>query len=619
MTIYALRFFLLLLLPHLALSSRESAEIDPWHKQPTHFAKRELTQGYPAFFSTHSANPWSRTRGIWRRGEPGSVLTRTVRVFRNESIVEVKDGGLGSYGGADLDVWSCPDSLTLSESIRYLLRNDCKGNNKQVARTFLIVAWLMVLFYLLGSTASDYFSCTLEKLSDTLRLSPAVAGVTLLAVGNGAPDVFSSVAAFMSSDKSGSIGLSCVLGGALFITTIVSGAVALVTDRESHKACLPKINLVCFVRDALFLLGSAAVLAFILLDGKVYLWEAVMFLSIYGIYAIFVWAAEVLEKRAKVMSPVEVEDPLLSKVMVESSLPQSLHMQQHLYHLHSQELVAELESFEQGKKVRPVFARIEQSLFLIYKHGIERPLAFPRQLTIPVIEEERWSRFFAVASCTLAPLFVGGVWIFQSDASTMLVYIVLGVSTCLGIVLGTLAFLNTEDAKPPSQFLWLWLGGGFFMSIVWFYIVADQVVASLETLGVIFSINPAILGLTVLAWGNCIGDLVADLALACGGRDGVQIAVSGCYAGPLFNMVVGLGLSLMLACWRSVPHPLAITDEDGTLFFIIGFFVAGLLWALVVLPLNNMRLSKGFGAGLLLLYGGFLVTGMCYAMGWISR
>jgi sodium/potassium/calcium exchanger 6 len=62
-----------------------------------------------------------------------------------------------------------------------------------------------------------------------------------------------------------------------------------------------------------------------------------------------------------------------------------------------------------------------------------------------------------------------------------------------------------------------------------------------------------------------------------------------------------------------------ISDDDGSLFFIIGFLVAGLAWALIMIPLKGRRLSRSFGAGLVLLYCGFLATGMCYAMGWILR
>ena len=45
-----------------------------------------------------------------------------------------------------------------------------------------------------------------------------------------------------------------------------------------------------------------------------------------------------------------------------------------------------------------------------------------------------------------------------------------------------------------------------------------------------------VLGLTVLAWGNSIGDMSTNLAMA---RKGLaNMAMTACYAGPVFNLLV---------------------------------------------------------------------------------
>jgi sodium/potassium/calcium exchanger 6 len=321
-------------------------------------------------------------------------------------------------------------------------------------------------------------------------------------------------------------------------------------------------------------------------------------------------------------NPVDKVSDLLgpfSVAMSECALPQwaATTSKWCYYHPQRQDHEVELEYFYD--KHYAIYRKCKRRFIFLYKYGIERPLAVPRLLTIPVIEEERWSRPLAVTSCTLAPLFIGCILLFHCHEGQASTYTILEVSGGIGILLGALAFCNTENARPPQRFIWLWLAGGFFMSIVWFYVVADQLVVCLEMLGAILNINPTILGLTVLAWGNSVGDLVADVALAFRGRSGVQIVIAGCYAGPLFNTVIGLGLSLAVACWTSYPEPLMISDDDGSLFFIIGFLVAGLAWALIMIPLKGKRLSRSLGAGLVLLYCGFLATGMCYAMGWIWR
>ena len=77
---------------------------------------------------------------------------------------------------------------------------------------------------------------------------------------------------------------------------------------------------------------------------------------------------------------------------------------------------------------------------------------------------------------------------------------------------------------------------------IWLDLFADELVALVETLGVETSMKPAILGLTLLAIGNSVGDFVADTAFA---RDGnPQMGLSSCFGSPMFNDVIGNFLTI---------------------------------------------------------------------------
>ena len=72
---------------------------------------------------------------------------------------------------------------------------------------------------------------------------------------------------------------------------------------------------------------------------------------------------------------------------------------------------------------------------------------------------------------------------------------------------------------------------GFFIAATWIDTIADALVGLLQFLGTISRIPSSILGVTVLAWGNSLGDLSANLAMA---RKGMpDMATTGCFAGKL--------------------------------------------------------------------------------------
>jgi sodium/potassium/calcium exchanger 6 len=234
---------------------------------------------------------------------------------------------------------------------------------------------------------------------------------------------------------------------------------------------------------------------------------------------------------------------------------------------------------------------------------LEMPLYLPRRLTIPIICEEKWSKVYAISSMILAPLLLSFLWNthkgYSISSTNIIVY---GIGLLVGIIFGLIAFFTTEMLVPPKKCLFMWLVGGFIMSVTWSYIIAQELVGLLVSIGFICRISPSILGLTILAWGNSIGDLITNLTMALnGGQEGVQIAISGCYAGPIFNTLVGLGISLVSSTWSQYPQPILI-PKDPYLWETLVFLVFGLVFALLVLLKKDMKLDGVLGGGLLVVY-----------------
>ncbi|KAG6430930.1 hypothetical protein SASPL_109004 [Salvia splendens] len=461
--------------------------------------------------------------------------------------------------------------------LNYLEIFYCVCGDSPAAGYLCLLLWMSVLFYVLGNTTSEYFCPSVESLSRVLRLSPTIAGTTLLPLGNGANDVFSSVIAFTGSGDA-DVGLSSVLGGAFFISCFVVGVVSIAISSRGVK-----VDRASFVRDVLFFLFVLCCVIAINIFGRINFWFSLCFFSVYFLYIALVSVMQFLRRKevgsGQVLDDVEV--PLLDHVDE-----------------HNKSSVSDSVSDESWCR----------RCIVLFVYVVELPVSLPRRLTIPDVRDENWSKLFAVASATLAPMLIGALCIKQSFALLL-------ASIVVGILLGAASLALTKGAGPPKRWVLPWLAGCFLMSVTWTYITVQELVSLLVAFGNILGINPAILGVTVLAWGNSLGDLISSLAMALkGGADGAQVAISGCYAGPLFNTLVGLGFSLVLASLKVYPEGYDVPN-DSDVYETVGFLMGGLLWALVILPKRNMQLDKSLGIGLLAIYLCFLFVRILKTVG----
>ena len=147
----------------------------------------------------------------------------------------------------------------------------------------------------LASTADGYLSPSLEYITVKFGLSESLAGVTLLALGNGAPDVFSAIAASLSG-SGGDIGgeessiseilsISGLVGSAIFISGIVTALAISVAKPEKQI----KVTPIFFIRDLIFeIISMLYLLCIMLVVKEINIYVAVGFLLIYTIYVVLV-------------------------------------------------------------------------------------------------------------------------------------------------------------------------------------------------------------------------------------------------------------------------------------------------------------------------------------------
>ncbi|KAG2224954.1 hypothetical protein INT45_000075 [Circinella minor] len=205
-----------------------------------------------------------------------------------------------------------------------------------------------------------------------------------------------------------------------------------------------------------------------------------------------------------------------------------------------------------------------------------------------------WSQWMTATQLFCAPVFVSIVFAINNMANPA---ILIPVAAAIGLIT-TVAFKSTTSPTRQPRLYWMMSFVGFGIAMVWIFVIANEVVSVLQVVGMALGISDAILGLTVFALGNSLGDLVANVTMAKMGYP--MMAMSACFGGPMLNIMLGVGIgATYVTSQRHEPYPIELSKT--ILVSAIGLLVV-LISLLILVPLNKYRMSRLFGYGSIVIY-----------------
>lgn len=179
------------------------------------------------------------------------------------------------------------------------LFNEKQRQNGAIA---LYILGLIYMFVALAIVCDEFFVPSLDVIIDKFGISEDVAGATFMAAGGSAPELFTSVIGVFVAFSD--VGIGTIVGSAVFNILFVIGMCALFSKTVLHLTWWP------LFRDCTFYSISLITLILFFVDNYIMWWEALLLLTLYVLYVIFMKFNEQAERGIK---------RLLSKNRQESS------------------------------------------------------------------------------------------------------------------------------------------------------------------------------------------------------------------------------------------------------------------------------------------------------------
>ncbi|XP_063107848.1 sodium/potassium/calcium exchanger 2 isoform X1 [Cavia porcellus] len=514
----------------------------------------------------------------------------------------------------------------------------------------LHVIGMIYMFIALAIVCDEFFVPSLTVITEKLGISDDVAGATFMAAGGSAPELFTSLIGVFIAHSN--VGIGTIVGSAVFNILFVIGMCALFSREILNLTWWP------LFRDVSFYIVDLIMLIIFFLDNVIMWWESMLLLTAYVGYVIFMkfnvqverWAKQMISRNkvVKVAAPEvqpksstdrEKDDPALpakprlqrggSSASLHNSLMRNSIFQLMIHTLDP--LAEELGSYgklkyydtmtEEGrfrekasilhkiaKKKCQVDENERQNGAANHVEKIELPNSTSTEVDMTPsseasepVQNGNLSHSIEAAETQQAtgtaeeeddqPLSLS--W--PSNTRKQVTFLIV-----LPIVFPL--WITLPDVRKPSSRKFFPIT--FFGSITWIAVFSYLMVWWAHQVGETIGISEEIMGLTILAAGTSIPDLITSVIVA---RKGLgDMAVSSSVGSNIFDITVGLPLPWLLYTIIHRFQPVAVSS-NGLFCAIVLLFIM-LLFVILSIALCKWRMNKVLGFIMFGLYFVFLVV-----------
>ncbi|XP_062404725.1 sodium/potassium/calcium exchanger 1-like [Sardina pilchardus] len=484
----------------------------------------------------------------------------------------------------------------------------------------LHILGMSYMFVALAIVCDEFFVPALGVITDRLAISDDVAGATFMAAGGSAPELFTSLIGVFISHSN--VGIGTIVGSAVFNILFVIGMCALFSRTLLHLTWWP------LFRDVSFYILSLLLLIVFFLDSTIHWWESVLLLLAYVAYVTFMkhnaeleqMFMEQLRKHQGIVTAMGMEEPEKVKPALQrGGSTASLHnstMRNTIFQL----MIHTLNPLEETQKTQPGSVTVQVTP--PPEPSTSQP---PKQEDKKEAEKEKEAED---ADCSEdsdedsddddeddsdddddddddddededsedeeeekdEPLSLDWPDTERKQATYLFL---------LPIVFPL--WLTIPDVRRPASKKYF--VGTFLGSIMWIAIFSYLMVWWAHQVGETIGISEEIMGLTILAAGTSIPDLITSVIVA---RKGLgDMAVSSSVGSNIFDITVGLPVPWLL---YSLSHGgSAVPVRSNGLFCAIVLLFLMLLFVIISITASRWKMSQRLGLSMFMLYFLFLV------------